>query len=142
MSAEHNLVGELMNNEKIGASARRAATARTARKNTRDDLSSRQWLIVFIFSIAFTGLASLAVFVTSSRVAADKDSDTFANTKIGNILIERPDGACERFKFDNIAGSVAQDHRACGQMVNESGLPIPAGTSERLNVISHSFSGK
>jgi hypothetical protein len=116
--------------------------ARTARRNTRDDLSSRQWLIVFVFSIAFAGLASLAVFIVSSRVAADNKSDTFANTKIGSILIERPDGACERFKFDNVAGSVALDHRACSQMVDGSGLPVPAGTRERLNAISHAFSGK
>jgi hypothetical protein len=116
--------------------------ARAARRNTRDDLSSRQWLIVFVFSIALTGLASLAVFVTSSRVPADNRSDTFANTKMGSILIERPDGACERFKFDNIVGSIAIDHRACSQMVNGSGLPVPAGTNERLNAISQSFSGR
>jgi len=115
---------------------------RAARRNTRDDLSSRQWLIVFLCSIAFTGLASLAAFVASSRLPAENKSDTFANTKIGSILIERPDGACERFKFDNIAGSIALDHRACSQMVNGSGLPGPAGTSERLNAISQSFSGR
>jgi hypothetical protein len=116
---------------------------RAARRNTRDDLSSRQWLIVFVFSIAFTGLASLAVFIASSRLESDNEpSDTFANTKIGSILIERPDGACERFKFDNIGGSIGLDHRACSQMVNGSGLPGPAGTSERLSAISQSFSGK
>jgi hypothetical protein len=116
--------------------------ARAARKNTRDDLSSRQWLIVFLCSIASTGLASLAAFVASSRLPAENKSDTFANTKIGAILIERPDGACERFKFDNIVGSIARDHRACSQMVDGSELPIPVGTSERLNAISQSFSGK
>jgi|SRR5580692_1154121 hypothetical protein len=118
-------------------------TARTVRRNTRDDLSSCQWLIVFAFSIALTGLAALAVFVASSRLEADNEpSDTFANTKIGSILIERPDGACERFKFDNVGGSIGLDHRACSQMVNGSGLPGPAGTSERLSAISQSFSGK
>jgi hypothetical protein len=117
--------------------------ARAARRNTRDDLSSRQWLIVFAFSIALTGLASLAVFVAGFRFEAGSEpSDTFANTKIGSILIERPGGECERFKFDNIVGSIALDHRACSQMVNGSGLPVPAGTSERLNAISQSFSGK
>jgi hypothetical protein len=116
--------------------------ARAARRNTRDDLSSRQWLIMFVCSIALTGLTSLAVVVASSGLPADNKSDTFANTKIGSILIERPDGECERFKFDNIAGSIALDHRACSQIVNGSGLPAPVGTNERLNAISQSFSGK
>jgi hypothetical protein len=118
------------------------AIARTARRHTRDDLSSRQWLTVFVFSIVLTGLASLAIFISGSRIPGDNGSDVFANTKIGSILIERPDGACERFHFDNITGSIALDHRACGQMVSSSGLPIPVGTSERLNAISRSFSGK
>jgi hypothetical protein len=116
--------------------------ARATKLNTRDDLSSRQWLIVLVFAIAFSSIACLAGFIVRSRQPADNKSDTFANTKVGSILIEHADGKCERFKFDNVVGSIALDHRSCNQMVNGSGLPAPEGTSERLSAIRRAFSGE
>ena len=108
-------------------------STRTVGRNRRDDLSSRQWLALFVCLTALTGFASL-LFAAGSMSAPKAELDPFQKTRIGRILMEDPDGKCERFRFDNLTGSIARDHGTCYRP--------PTDASERLSVISHAFSGK
>jgi hypothetical protein len=103
--------------------------------------------ILALFATLTVGLLLIMKLALPSspfaRGAADRAvANSRTETRAAKVVIELEANRCRQMAFDNDTGRMIEVNEPCEQKVilDDKGVPVPAGTARRLNEISKSFS--
>jgi hypothetical protein len=99
---------------------------------------SKIWLVLLSLSAVAVAAFSPRLFSGRSSVAVTEPASELMPT---GTIAESDADVCKRLTFDD-HGQVVRDVVPCDGSVRDAhGQPVPAGTIQRLNAISKSFTG-
>jgi|RhiMethySRZTD1v2_1073278.scaffolds.fasta_scaffold1369855_1 hypothetical protein len=110
---------------------------RRRRWRSRDKFVILFLLLALAAGVVLSGTMQLAHMAAPTEQPAGRISTLEMRT---GIIISGTSERCHQTTFDNDSGRMLRTSEPCkGQPLDRNGVPIPAGTAQRLNSISKSF---